>query len=63
VEGMKPEEVVKRLRDRRVIASTTPYGVSYARLAPGVVNSPDEVETVLRAVREMGGGASSVGRR
>lgn len=54
VEGMKPEDVVRRLRERRIIASTTPYGVSYARLAPGIVNSPQDVEAALRAVRQLG---------
>src|SRR6185369_11189771 len=55
VRGVTPEEVVKRLLERRVVASTSPYKVSYARLAPSLVNSPDEVETALRAVREIAG--------
>jgi selenocysteine lyase/cysteine desulfurase len=54
VKGMKPEQVVKRLLDQRIVASTTPYRVSYARLACSVVNTPQEVDTVLRAVREIG---------
>lgn len=63
VEGMKPEDVVRHLHERRVIGSTTPYGVSYARLAPGIVNSPDDVEAALRAVRELGGKTPVAGRR
>jgi selenocysteine lyase/cysteine desulfurase len=51
VKGMKPEEVVKRLLDQRIVASTTPYRVSYARVACSIVNTPQEVETVLRAIR------------
>jgi len=51
VKGMTPEQVAKRLLDQRIIASTTPYRVSYARVACSVVNSPQEVDTVLRAVR------------
>jgi selenocysteine lyase/cysteine desulfurase len=51
VEGMSPEDVVKRLLERRIVASTSPYRVTYARLAPSLVNSPEEVETALKAVR------------
>ena len=53
VKGMKPEEVVERLLAQRIVASTTPYRVSYARLACNIVNTPQEVETVLRAIREL----------
>ena len=53
VNGMKPEAVVERLLAQRIIASTTPYRVSYARLACNVVNTPHEIETTLRAIREL----------
>ena len=53
VKGTRPEEVVKRLLAKRIVASTTPYRVSYARVACSVVNTPQEVETVLRAIREL----------
>jgi selenocysteine lyase/cysteine desulfurase len=54
VKGMKPEQVVKRLLDQRIVASTTPYRVSYARVACSVVNTPQEVDAVLRAIRQLG---------
>jgi selenocysteine lyase/cysteine desulfurase len=50
---MKPEQVVKHLLDQRIVASTTPYRVSYARLACSVVNTPQEVDTALRAIRDL----------
>ncbi|HEX4706397.1 MAG TPA: aminotransferase class V-fold PLP-dependent enzyme [Candidatus Udaeobacter sp.] len=53
VKGTKPEEVVKRLLAQRIVASTTPYRVSYARVACSVVNTPQEVESVLGAIRAM----------
>src|SRR6266513_446564 len=53
VKGMKPEEGVEALLAQRIVASTTPYRVSYARLACNIVNTPQEVETVLRAIREL----------
>jgi isopenicillin-N epimerase len=54
VKGMKPQEVVKRLLDQRIVASTTPYRVSYARVACSIVNTPREVDTVLRAIGQLG---------
>lgn len=55
VAAMKPAEVVERLKARKVIASQTPraYGVDYVRLAPSLLTSPEDVETALRAVREL----------
>lgn len=53
VNGMPPKAVVKRLLERRIVASTTPYGTSYARLAPSLVNTPEEIETALREIRAL----------
>jgi len=50
VDGMKSEEVVKRLLEKRVIASTAPYKISYARLAPSLLNTSEEIETTLRHI-------------
>ena len=54
VAGRTPEDVVKRLGARRIIASTSPYKPSYARLAGSLLNTPEEVDTAVRAVRELG---------
>lgn len=51
VAGVSPQDVVKRLLARNIIASTSPYAVTYARLAPSLVNTPAEVDEALRAVR------------
>jgi selenocysteine lyase/cysteine desulfurase len=53
VSGIPPKEVVKRLHAKRIVATTTPYVVSYPRLAPGVLNSPSDVEAALREIRAM----------
>ena len=53
VKAMKPGEVVEGLLAQRIVASTTPYRVSYARLACNIVNTPQEIETTLRAIREL----------
>ncbi|HXN30976.1 MAG TPA: aminotransferase class V-fold PLP-dependent enzyme [Polyangiaceae bacterium] len=53
VAGLAPDAVVARLAQKRIIASQTPYETSYARLTPGLLNSPEEVDAALRAVREL----------
>lgn len=55
VNGLTPYEVVKRLEDRYIIATTTPrtYKERYVRLAPGLLNNPSEVERTLAAIREL----------
>ena len=50
VAGLAPGEVVKRLRDRRIIASTSPYLQSFARLAGSILNTPEEVDAAVAAV-------------
>jgi isopenicillin-N epimerase len=54
VEGMRPQEVVQELQKRNVIASTTPYSPSYARLTPGIYNTAEEIEQTLRLIHELG---------
>lgn len=55
VEGLAPADVVRQLAARRIVASTSPYAVTYARLAPSLVNTAEEVERAVRAVREISG--------
>jgi isopenicillin-N epimerase len=51
VKGQKPEEVVKALQARKIIASTSPYAVPYARLSASIFNTPEEVDRAVAAVR------------
>lgn len=53
VAGLAPEAVVARLAERRIHATTSPYAVSYARLAAGIMNRPDEIDAALAAVAEL----------
>lgn len=53
VAGKSPLKVVEKLKDDRIIASVTPYATRYVRLAPGLLNTPGEVDEVLRAIRAM----------
>lgn len=52
VEGEKPHKVVDRLRQRRIMASVSPYATQYVRLAPSLLTSPEEVERTLQALRK-----------
>jgi len=53
VRGKQPGEVVRHLHDRGIIASTSPYRVSFARLAPSLMNDEDEVRRSVEAVAEL----------
>ncbi len=54
VKGMSPQQVVQRLFEKnKILASTTPYAVPYARVSFGIQNTPDEVEKTLAAIRSM----------
>ena len=54
VTGLTPAGVVRRLQAKRILATTTPYAVSHARVGAGITNSPAEVETTLREIRALG---------
>ena len=51
--GLSPQGVVDRLHAAGIVATVTPYATSYARLAPGLLNSPEEVDQVLAAIRAL----------
>ena len=53
VNGQPANETVHKLHARKVVASSSPYKISHARLAPSLVNDEREVEAALRAVREI----------
>ncbi|HEY0730259.1 MAG TPA: aminotransferase class V-fold PLP-dependent enzyme, partial [Pyrinomonadaceae bacterium] len=53
VNGMSAREVVAKLGDRKIIATTTPYAQSHARVSPSIRNSPPEIEAALSAIREL----------
>jgi isopenicillin-N epimerase len=53
VEGRSPESVVNHLRSHDVVATTTPYLESHARLTPSIYNTPEEVDAALEAIAEI----------
>lgn len=53
VKGLTPEAVVAMLAAQKIHATSSPYKVSYARLAAGIMNREDEIDTALAAVRNL----------
>jgi selenocysteine lyase/cysteine desulfurase len=51
IDGMKPPEIIERLRQRGIMGSVTPYANHLARLAPSLLTSPEDVEKTIEAVR------------
>jgi isopenicillin-N epimerase len=51
--GLKPDQVVQRLAEKKIRATTSPYKVSYARVSAGIMNLPEEIEAVLREIRAL----------
>ncbi|MBV9669651.1 MAG: aminotransferase class V-fold PLP-dependent enzyme, partial [Acidobacteriales bacterium] len=53
VNGMKQVEVVERLKQAKVLASQTPYKVSYARVSASLLNNEADVERTVGAIRAL----------
>jgi selenocysteine lyase/cysteine desulfurase len=46
--------VIKRLGEKKIIASVTPYATKYARFSTALLNSTSEIDTAVAAVRALG---------
>ena len=53
VAGVTADMVAKKLAVKRIRTNSSPYKTSYARVAAGIMNSMDDVETALREIREL----------
>jgi selenocysteine lyase/cysteine desulfurase len=53
VAGLSADDVVAKLADKKIRTSASPYKVSYARAAAGIVNFPEEIDLVLREIRAL----------
>jgi selenocysteine lyase/cysteine desulfurase len=50
---MEPWPVVGALYEKGIIASTTPYRRSYARLSPSLINNEEEIKRTLEAIAQI----------
>jgi selenocysteine lyase/cysteine desulfurase len=53
VRGMPPANAVAELRTRGIVASATPYRVSYLRLGPSIATRPEQVDLAVDAISEL----------
>jgi isopenicillin-N epimerase len=51
VKGIEQVDVVKKLHEKKIIASTTPYKLSHARLSCGIYNDESDIERALKALK------------
>ena len=53
VAGQRPPDFVFKLRDQKVVGSSTPYATSYVRLGPSIATSPDQVDQAIEAISSL----------
>lgn len=53
VDRLKPDEVVQRLLKKNIIATSSPYRISYARLTPSIINTEDEVKRCISELEQI----------
>jgi selenocysteine lyase/cysteine desulfurase len=53
VEGLKPDDVVKKLLEKKIISSSSPYKTSYVRLTPCMLNTEEEVNLCLKELERL----------
>lgn len=53
LKGMGAQDLVAKLYDKGIIASDSPYKISYARLTPCIINHEDEVDQCIKALAEI----------
>ncbi len=51
LEGLSSSRVVSALGERGFVLTQSPYGREAVRAAPGYINTPEEIDRLLRAVR------------
>jgi selenocysteine lyase/cysteine desulfurase len=53
IDGLSAERAVARLRERRIIATVTPYARRLVRFATSIRNTPEEIGATIEAVAEL----------
>jgi selenocysteine lyase/cysteine desulfurase len=53
VDGIKPGDIVKKLHEKNIVASDSPYRISYARLTPCIINTEEEVMACIKALENI----------
>jgi selenocysteine lyase/cysteine desulfurase len=53
IDGVTPEDWLRRMTAAGIVASTTPYKTVYCRVTPSIVNNEEEVNTVVKSIEGM----------
>jgi selenocysteine lyase/cysteine desulfurase len=53
ITGLTAKQVTERLAAKRIRTNESPYKTPLARVSAGIMNSPEDVDTVLRAIRAL----------
>lgn len=53
VDGLETTQLVQKFHEENIIASASPYAVSYARLTPCVINTEAEVDLCIEKVKKI----------
>lgn len=53
LEGVPAARVVRQLLDKNIVATQSPYGSRSVRLTPTLMNSPEEMDRTLAAIRSL----------
>jgi selenocysteine lyase/cysteine desulfurase len=53
VDGRSSDEIVKRLRSKKIIASVAPYTLKCARFAPSLLTMPNDIDRALKELRAL----------
>ncbi|WP_113700566.1 aminotransferase class V-fold PLP-dependent enzyme [Nonomuraea lactucae] len=53
IAGMHPDMAVAGLRERKIVASSTPYRPTLLRFGTSIVTTPEEVDRAVKAVAEL----------
>jgi len=53
IEGLGPRDGVKTFREHNIIASQSPYAITYTRLTPGIINSEADVDYCLATAHKL----------
>jgi isopenicillin-N epimerase len=48
-----PDKIVEALLAKKIVASDSPYATSDARLTPGLLNTPEEVDRTIAEVKAL----------
>ncbi len=54
VKGHTADEMVNKLLEKDIVASSTPYRKTHARFAPSLINNEEEIEQAVNAVKALG---------